>query len=343
MNSANATLETTDAAAVITQATGEPEVMQCMEVWGGNAQVDANVSISGLDLWVYSKPYKQADAGGDVYYLSSCATGRITRLLVADVSGHGEKVRSTAITLRDLMRRYVNQLDQTHFVRSLNREFVELSKIGTFATAIVMTFFGPTSYLTLCNAGHPAPLIYHSAEKRWRLLEDRADHQADDQVVNIPLGIDGIVDYEQFGVELSRDDLVLCYSDSLMESFGADGEMLGEAGLLRVVEQLDATDTTKLIPNLLAALVGLKPDNLVADDVTAMLFRANGAAAKTVSMRKQMIGARKVVSNLVRGLFPGGPPIALPDLNAANLLGLVSKRFNLSWKSARFTPGERRR
>jgi hypothetical protein len=31
-----------------------------------------------------------------VYYLSSCASGRITRILLADVSGHGELVAGTA-------------------------------------------------------------------------------------------------------------------------------------------------------------------------------------------------------------------------------------------------------
>ena len=49
--------------------------MQCMEVWGGNTQTNNGVSMLGLDAWVYSKPYQSADAGGDVYYVSSCATG----------------------------------------------------------------------------------------------------------------------------------------------------------------------------------------------------------------------------------------------------------------------------
>src|SRR5437899_58220 len=95
-------------------------LMQCMEVWGGNQVVDSSVAMAGLDAWVYSRPYGQADGGGDVHYVSSCATGRITRLLVADVSGHGVAVCDVAAQLRTLMRRYVNYLDQTRFVRSMN-------------------------------------------------------------------------------------------------------------------------------------------------------------------------------------------------------------------------------
>src|SRR5688572_17915010 len=100
-----------------------PQTMTCMEVWGGSDAADAAVTLSGLDAWVYSRPYQQAQAGGDVYYVSACATGRINRLLVADVSGHGETVRAIALQLRDLMRRNVNYLDQSRFVVSMNRQF----------------------------------------------------------------------------------------------------------------------------------------------------------------------------------------------------------------------------
>jgi phosphoserine phosphatase RsbU/P len=95
--------------------------MQCMEVWGGSQLTARGVAFGGLDAWVYSKPYGNAQHGGDVYYASSCATGRIARLLLADVAGHGHSVASTAADLRTLMRRFVNRLDQSEFVRLLNQ------------------------------------------------------------------------------------------------------------------------------------------------------------------------------------------------------------------------------
>src|ERR1051325_9608852 len=113
--------------------------MQCMEVWGGNQLADSGVVMAGLDAWVYSKPFGGADGGGDVYYVSSCASGRITRLLVADVSGHGAAVAEQAVSLRTLMRRHVNYLDQTVFVRSMNQQFAASSQAGCFATALVTT------------------------------------------------------------------------------------------------------------------------------------------------------------------------------------------------------------
>src|ERR1700676_1074026 len=104
--------------------------MQCMEVWGGSQLTAAGVEFGGLDAWVYSKPYAQAQHGGDVYYASSCATGRISRLLLADVAGHGNSVASIAADLRTLMRRFVNRLDQAEFVRLLNQQFSEHSQEG---------------------------------------------------------------------------------------------------------------------------------------------------------------------------------------------------------------------
>jgi sigma-B regulation protein RsbU (phosphoserine phosphatase) len=111
--------------------TEQPEQrMQCMEVWGGSQLTARGVAFGGLDAWVYSKPYGNAERGGDVYYASSCGTGRIARLLLADVAGHGLSVASTAADLRTLMRRFVNCVDQTEFVRLLNQQFVALQKDG---------------------------------------------------------------------------------------------------------------------------------------------------------------------------------------------------------------------
>src|SRR6202167_2659239 len=162
--------------------------MQCMEVWGGSQLTSRSVEFGGLDAWVYSKPFGKAHAGGDIYYASSCATGRITRLLLADVAGHGTTVASTAANPRTLMRRFVNRLDQTEFVRLLNQQFAALSESGTFATAVVATFFAPTQRLIVCNAGHPRPLLYQTAKQQWTFLG--ADPTNEEPTPNnIPLGI----------------------------------------------------------------------------------------------------------------------------------------------------------
>ena len=77
----------------------------------------------GLQSVIFSRPHGASKAGGDVYYLSSCASGRISRLLLADVSGHGAEVAELGRGLRALMRKNVNVIRQKRFVEGMNRQF----------------------------------------------------------------------------------------------------------------------------------------------------------------------------------------------------------------------------
>jgi len=75
----------------------------------------------GLDAWVECRPH-QSDAGGDIHYFSMCGSGRVTRLAIADVMGHGEEASELAVWLRGLMRKHINLLDQRRFAHQINQE-----------------------------------------------------------------------------------------------------------------------------------------------------------------------------------------------------------------------------
>jgi sigma-B regulation protein RsbU (phosphoserine phosphatase) len=292
-----------------------------MEVWGGNRAVDSGVVMAGLDAWVYSRPYEgNADGGGDVYYVSSCATGRITRLLVADVSGHGRQVSDVGTQLRTLMRRYVNYIDQSRFVADLNREFTSLSNTGLFATAVVTTFWGPTGALALCNAGHPPPLLYRAAKKTWTFIENKRPASSA-TIANIPLGILDLADYEQFDVNLGVGDMVLCYTDSLPESQDGKGDFLGQEGLLDVIRTIDPADPARVVPLLLDAIVARAPGNLTADDVTCLLFRPNGMAPR-VPIRDRMLAPFRILRGVASAMVGRGP-MPFPQLTLANVGGAL--------------------
>ena len=302
-------------------STAPAQVMQCMEVWGGNRPVDAAVQMKGLDAWVHCRPWKDAEGGGDVYYVSSCATGRITRLLVADVSGHGSAVSEVAVTLRALMRKYVNFLDQTQLVQSLNSQFTALSESGRFATALTLTFFGPTRHLTLCNAGHPPPLLYRSRQRRWDVLNPGEGG------ANFPWGIVDGCDYEQLQLPMETDDLLLCYTDSLPEARRPGGDELGTERLAALAGQIDPAAPQQLIPSLLESirLAGYQTD----DDVTVLVIRPSGAQdAKAAWSPATMLS--RLASSVLR-LLRSGAGVPRPDLRIANLGGLLFPRLNWRW------------
>ena len=309
--------------------------MQCMEVWGGSQLTAAGVEFGGLDAWVYSKPYGAAHAGGDVYYASSCATGRISRLLLADVSGHGSAVASTAADLRTLMRRFVNRLDQTEFVRLLNQQFMELSEGGTFATAIVSTFFAPSRRLTVCNAGHPRPLMYHAAQQRWDFLGHHSlGDSAKSTPSNIPLGMLDLSEYEQFDVELEPGDCVVSYTDALIESRDADGKDLGEAGVLRIMRHLGDVEPRRLIDALLKEIGGRHPENLTEDDVTVLVVRVNGRPPHH-SLGAKFGAAIRLVRSIVAAINPQAERPPLPDANLANIGGAIIPALGRRWRAKR--------
>jgi phosphoserine phosphatase RsbU/P len=297
--------------------------MQCMEVWGGSQLTESGVELGGLDVWVYSKPFGEAQRGGDVYYVSSCATGRISRLLLADVSGHGQSVASTAADLRTLMRRFVNRLDQKEFVRLLNEQFTALSTHGNFATAVVTTFFEPSRRLSLCNAGHPRPLLYRVSTKKWSLLGHKDhDAQSPSPLSNVPLGMFDVAEYEQLDVELEPGDVLVSYTDALMESCDADGQMLGEAGLLRIANLLGDLPADKLIPELVREISERYPENLAADDVTLLVVRANGRKLQ-FSLREQIGALGRFLKSLVRP----GDRAPFPEFTIPNLVGALTHSF----------------
>jgi hypothetical protein len=70
--------------------------------------------------WVHSRPLEPAPKGGDLYYLAVCSKGLLSRVALADVAGHGQAVSATAATLRDLVRKHMNALDQGVLMQEMN-------------------------------------------------------------------------------------------------------------------------------------------------------------------------------------------------------------------------------
>ncbi|HOA72989.1 MAG TPA: PP2C family protein-serine/threonine phosphatase [Phycisphaerae bacterium] len=254
-----------------------PEVkMQCMEIWGGNEARDTALSVPGIDAWVHSQPQPGHRSGGDIHYVSMCGTGRITRFVVADVSGHGEQASELARFLRSLMRRYINTLDQAKFVQRLNQEFSRAADDGMFATAVLATYFAPLDHLVVVNAGHPAPLWYRVETNKWQVLCPQLP-ECTHRLANLPLGVIAPTSYEQFAVRLAKGDVVLIYTDSFIEARSPDGQLLGEEGLLKIVSGLDPANPLAFREALLNALDEYRGHAPPEDDMTLLLLQHNGA------------------------------------------------------------------
>ena len=217
-------------AAASSQPVGAP--MRCMEIRGGSRAVEEAFSTPGLSVWLYSNPFDGAERGGDVHYISLCGGGLITRVVVADVSGHGTSVSEFSDDLRTLMRKNINTKRQTRLVEALNRQFSKTAQSLRFATAVVATYLATNRSLTISNASHPRPLWYRAETGYWHSLETTRLEQG-----NLPLGIDDDSPYHQFTVRLGPGDIVCFYTDALSEATDAAGRMLGEKGLVQLARR----------------------------------------------------------------------------------------------------------
>ncbi len=348
-----------------------------MQIWGGNTHIDNGVSLAGIDCWVYSRPYREhqepavgngaggveGGGGGDIHFVTSCATGRITRLVVADVSGHGAPVAEMAASLRRLMRKHSNHYDQRLFVSAVNERFNELSDPEAlpngmvFATAVFASYYAPTDEFSLCNAGHPRPLRYNAKRGRWEVLEvappgseerDRS-RRAGAGPSNLPLGVIDDTAYDQRLFTLGPNDLVLIYTDSLVEVRANEVQasevrakasdesapvvrartpMLGEEGLLKVCASLDPSRPDEFIDSLidrLAAFSG-KGRDAFDDDVTVLLLKRNDLKPRVslaLSLKGTLNIARGVADAITRRV-----PLSLPDISVRAILGTVIPSLN---------------
>jgi serine phosphatase RsbU (regulator of sigma subunit) len=281
--------------------------LQCMEVWGGNRFVSTTLAMPGLDVFIYSLPHDGAQSvgGGDVHYVSSCAAGVISRLMVADVAGHGADVADIARRLRKPKQPQRNHHQQTGIVKALNREFAALAQSGRFATAVAFSYEGPSERVLVCNAGHPTPFIYRARSRSWEPLAEQDTAAAARTSDNIPLGVIETIEYEQFGSKMQTGDVVLCYTDALTEARRADGTMLQTEGALELVRSLDVSRADQIIPSLLAALRGRAGAGgcTTDDDLTLLVFRANGSRPR-VPLSAHVTAPIRVICSLVKAIIP---------------------------------------
>ncbi|HYL14581.1 MAG TPA: PP2C family protein-serine/threonine phosphatase [Terriglobales bacterium] len=247
--------------------------MSCMELWGGNTSVETSVALPGLAGWVHSKPVEPAVQGGDVYYLSVCSAGLLSRIVLADVAGHGQEVGGAAITLRDLLRQHVNAFDQSKLMRGINDSFGSGSDESVqYATAAVLGYYCETRQLIFANAGHPPVLWYRAAQQTWEWLHEETPH-AETAVEDLPLGLIAGTKYTQTAVRLGPGDLVLIYTDGVTESVNDASEELGYSGLLTLARSLPVHAPAQVGPALLAALARFRGASQPFDDLSVIVLQ----------------------------------------------------------------------
>ena len=267
--------------------------LHCMEIWKGNRFIEQNVNSAGIQAWVFSHPFQGDQQGGDIHYLSLCVGGIVTRIVLADVAGHGDRVAQTSKVLLNLLRKFMNTKKQDRLVAELNRHFTETDEKDGFATAIVATYLSHKSILLLTNAGHPRPLIYKQSRGCWEFLDlPTTDKGLGD---NYPFGLDESTRYEHFVLKIEPDDWLLLYTDAYTESCDLEDNILGESGLLDLVKQLPLSLPVSQFGRELNRLLGSSCEQWLNDDDTTLIAIRFTNHRRSPSVVEKLVGYWRVL------------------------------------------------
>jgi sigma-B regulation protein RsbU (phosphoserine phosphatase) len=249
-----------------------PRRLACSETWASNQRTASLVELPGLTAWVYSVPARQDHAGGDVHYVSVCPSCIVSRIALADVSGHGQTVAVFGERLRELMHRYLLDLEQIALMRDLNQVVHSELGGGHYATMVAVGFHGRRGLAVMTNAGHPPPLWHHASRDEWNWLEPKRESERKEPV-GLPLGLFDDVTYDRLVLKPQGGDLLLLFSDGVCESKSPAGIELGREGLIDMVRTLDSSSAEALGTQLESALRAFRGGAEPLDDETIIVLK----------------------------------------------------------------------
>jgi sigma-B regulation protein RsbU (phosphoserine phosphatase) len=217
--------------------------------------------VPGVDIVFASRPANTV--AGD-YYDAFFRPNERLLLVVADVAGKSIPAALLTATLQASLRTLAALPGSLpELVGRVNRYSCEQSLQGRrFTTAFIAELEPATGALTYVNAGHNWPVLRHASGAIERL-----------EAGGLPLGINSAVAYQSGTANLGAGDLLLIFTDGLVEAENDGEHEYGEERMLPVVQALQsgtAAEALKRIMSSVDAFVGLTRQH---DDITCLVLR----------------------------------------------------------------------
>lgn len=247
----------------------EPYRIRCAEVWGGNARSEFDVCTRGVTASLFSHS-SEGESGGDLYYFSLCSYDVLTRVLLADVRGHGPEAAEIGSWILDGLEKRMNSLDGSGVLTELN-SLVRERGFAALTSAVLIGHNAMDGDLYYSYAGHP-PALLRQRFGRWEALEI-ADGLAGP--ANLPLGVMGATRYDQVRIPVRPGDRIVLYTDGVSESPCGNDEILGPEGLAAWLAEGDALPPAELMRKMLRQLKKQAGEGLLHDDCTLIVLDLN--------------------------------------------------------------------
>jgi len=244
--------------------------MGCGTIWGGVHNVDLNSDTQVLSVSVYCSA-ADGGKGGDVYYFSVCGGQRVSRVVIGDVNGHGEKVSQIGTWLYDSLLKHKNIYGEDKILSDLNRR-VTRRGLEALTTMASISYYKNNSHLYFSYAGHPPAMICRRSDQKWEplLLE-----YTPKKMTNIPLGISEDAHYTQNDLPIQSGDKLVLYTDGVLETANANNEMYGRARLQEILESLKNEEPEAIKKGVIQSLYDHSNAQLNHDDITFIVIHIN--------------------------------------------------------------------
>lgn len=214
--------------------------------------------VEGLDLAFATRPANTVS--GDYYDAFPRDGGRLL-LAVADVAGKSIPAALLMATIQASLRTLAASPARLgELVDGLNRYACANSLGGLrFTTAFLGELDLASRVLSYICAGHNPPMVRRAAGAIERL-----------EAGGLPLGVMGTARYEQGEVKLAAGDLLVVFTDGVIEAENEKQEEYGEPRLLELVKAMQPTTAAGALRVVLAEVDAFVGPTRQHDDITAL-------------------------------------------------------------------------
>ena len=205
---------------------------------------------------------------GDYYDFMSISDSRLA-FAIGDVAGKGISAALLMASIQSTMRTQLNITPDGSapppstalLVSNLNRQLYATTSPEKYATFYFALYDEATHSLTYTNAGHLSPILLRGSE--FHMMGS----------TGTVVGAFPIALYGEKTVPLERGDLLVAYTDGIVEPENAYGEMFGEERLKDLVAKYSHTDSSEIIARAMEAVVEWTGAGELQDDMTMVVAR----------------------------------------------------------------------
>jgi len=219
----------------------------------------------GIEVAGYYEP--ASNVGGDFWDLSALPRGR-SAILIGDVTGHGVPaaiLTATAKGCLDTLRHvHGGDMQVAETMRVLDRVIHDAGHGAFFMTATAIVLDAKDNALYFSAAAHPPGLLIRWTESGVKVsrLAARGNRLGDGDAAG----------FEAKRIRVAKDDLLVWYTDGLVDAVNDEGRSYSTRALLHVLGQLDPAATPdQVLQRVVADVQRFRKGAALQDDVTLVV------------------------------------------------------------------------